>query len=124
MPLPADFTDIKRSGPPTTKNGSEWEVPLSGEPPREWVRAFNDPGEYSTVAVPQGVMFQPGRLIFRSSPEHVAHWVDYIDKWAARSNETYRRWLDQAHRAAEQHRRAQEAEAERVRDLNDRFKNL
>lgn len=125
LPLPVSFTDIERSGPPATKNGAEWEVPLSGEPPPQWVRAFhNDPGEFSSVAIPQAVMGQPGRLIFRSSPDNVAQWIGYIDKWIARSNETYRRWLDQAQREAEQHQRAEEAEAERVRALNDRFKNL
>jgi ubiquinone/menaquinone biosynthesis C-methylase UbiE len=88
------FTDIKRAGPPTTKNGSDWDVPLSAEPPREWIIAFhNDPGESSSVAISKGVMFQPGRLIFRSSPENVEHWIRYIDQWIARSNVSYWRWL-------------------------------
>jgi hypothetical protein len=93
-PVPASFTDIKRAGPPTTKNGSDWAVPLSAEPPREWIIAFhNGPGESASVAISKEVIFQPGRLIFRSRPENVEHWIRYIDEWIARSNESYWRWF-------------------------------
>jgi hypothetical protein len=93
-PLPASFTDIRRAGPPTTQNGCDWDVPLTAEPPREWIIAFhNDPGGSSSVAISERVMFQRARLIFSSRPEDVEHWIRYIDKWIARSNESYWRWF-------------------------------
>src|SRR5437879_2703565 len=102
MPLPAEFQDVERSGPPSTRNGSEWEVPLSGGTPQHWVEAFhNDPGEWSSIAHSRFVKFQNGKLIFNSSENNVRHWIELIDKWIARSNAAFRLWLDKAHRAAE-----------------------
>ena len=37
---PARFTDIQRSGPPTTADGAEWSVRLSAQPPDEWLVLF------------------------------------------------------------------------------------
>ena len=33
---PARFTDIHRSGPPTTSDGMEWSIRVSAQPPLEW----------------------------------------------------------------------------------------
>ena len=36
---------IRRTTPPVTTNGTQWEVQLSGIPPREWVELFKLAGD-------------------------------------------------------------------------------
>lgn len=121
---PARFADIQRSGPPTTQNGSEWVVPVSGQPAAEWLEFFKaEAGDASRVVewVPNDRSIQ---LQFRSSPDDVPHNVQSIDRWIAQANEHYRSWLEEAHRKGDERRRGEQTEADRVQSLNERFRDL
>jgi hypothetical protein len=121
---PARFTDIQRSGPPTTRNGREWVIPISLQPADEWLQFFRaEAGEASGVAewVPNARSIQ---LQFRSSPDDVPHNVQSIDRWIAQANERYRNWLQEAHRKGDERRRGEQTEADRVQGLNERFRDL
>jgi hypothetical protein len=120
---PASFTDVRRSGPPTTDNGSEWTIPISVQPADEWLEFFKkETGADSSVAwVRNSRVIQ---LRFTSTPNNVPQSLESIDRWIARANEQYRSWLNEGHRKANERRRDQQIEADRVRGLNERFKNL
>jgi hypothetical protein len=122
---PAHFTDIQRSGPPTTGNGLEWAVRLSGQPPEEWLAFFRkdaDDNVSSGARWAENVRFV--ELRFSSSPDDLPRMVENIDQRIGRANADYRQWLSEAHRKSDERRREETTEAERVRDLNERFKNL
>lgn len=123
---PARFTDIHRSGPPTTANGLEWAVRVSAQPPDEWLALFqNDACGDATTGTPQwAVNVQFVELRFKTSPDDVPRAVEQIDQRIHRANDGYRRWLDETHRKGDERRRGEVTEAERVRDLNERFKDL
>jgi len=122
---PASFTDVRRSGPPTTANGSEWSVPISSQPPDEWVEFLR---RESDADASVGMKWVPNarvvQLTFTCTPDNVPRHVETIDRWITRANDQYRGWLDEAHRKSSERRRGAETEADRVRDLNERFKNL
>ena len=121
---PARFTDIQRSGPPTTRNGREWVIPISGQPAVEWLEFFRaGAGDASGVAewVPNAQSIQ---LRFRSSPDDVPQNVQSIDAWIAQANGQYRSWLEEAHRKGDERRRGEQTEADRVQGLNERFRDL
>ena len=120
---PARFTDIHRSGPPTTANGSEWGIPIPVQPPDEWLQFFKNETD-AALAVQRVLTVQNVHLQFRSSPDDVPHHVQSIDRWIARANEQYRSWLMEAHRKGEERSRGKQTEADRVRDLNERFREL
>jgi len=121
---PARFTDIHRSGPPTTGNGSEWVIPVPAQPPDEWLQFFTTATDDASLA-PQWVLtVQNVEVRFRSNPDDVPHHVHSIDRWIARANEQYRSWLTEAHRKGEERSRGKQTEADRVRDLNERFREL
>jgi hypothetical protein len=124
-PIPAEFDDISREGPPTTEDGSEWTVRLSSFPPTEWLQAFHAPPEHTSIATPGALrLMGDGTLRFRGSRDHVREWVKYIDMWSAHANAHYRKFLDdQRRRAADQAKRDTE-DARRIRALNDEFKDL
>jgi hypothetical protein len=61
---------------------------------------------------------------FASTPENVPRAVDHLEQRIRRANEDYRSWLDAAHRKSEARIKGEALEADRVRDLNERFKNL
>ena len=120
---PARFTDIHRSGPPTTTDGMEWIIRVSAQPPAEWLTFFQkdvggDAGSQWTV----NVQFVELRL--KSSPEALPRAVEQIDARIRRANDGYRQWLNEAHRKGNERRQDEITEADRVRDLNERFKNL
>jgi len=123
---PARFTDIHRSGPPTTGNGLEWTIPISAQPPQEWLVLFQDDarGGASADNGRWAVNVQFVELRFRSSPDNVPRAVQHIEERIQRANDGYRRWLDEAHRVGDERRQDERTEADRVRDLNDRFKDL
>ena len=123
--VPARFTEIRRSGPPTTTDGSEWTIPISGQPPDEWVRFFErEAGADSKATVRWMANVHVIQLGFKSAPEEVGQNVQTIDRCIALANDQYRDWLEAAHRKGEQRRRGEQTEADRVRDLNERFKDL
>src|SRR5438094_622457 len=123
--VPARFTEIRRSGPPTTTDGSEWTIPISGQPPDEWVRFFErEAGADSKATVRWMANVHVIQLGFKSVPDDVGQNVQAIDRCIALANDAYRNWLEAAHRKGEQRRRGEQTEADRVRDLNERFKDL
>jgi hypothetical protein len=121
---PARFTDIHRSGPPTTGNGVEWTIPISAQPPPEWLELFQKDADSATDAGRWAVNVQFVELRFRSSPDNVPRAVKNIEERIDRANDGYRHWLDEAHRKGDERRQDERTQADLVRDLNDRFKDL
>ena len=123
---PATFTDIQRAGPPTTADGFEWMIRLSAAPPAEWVTRFQDDarGEEAVSGARWAVKVQFREVRFASSPDNLPRAVDHLEQRIRRANDDYRSWLDAAHRKGEARQRSDVVEADRVRDLNERFKNL
>ena len=116
--------EIKRTAAPETRNGTQWEVQLSATPPREWLEMFKLSGESSPTAVPQRVVFDRATAFFKSDEAHVEHWIHSIDKWIASTNARYAASLDQASRERATREDAATREKDRIRLLNERFKNL
>jgi len=123
---PATFTDIQRVGPPTTADGAEWMIRLSAVPSAEWLVLFqNDArGEEAASGARWSVNVQFIELRFASSPDNLPRAVDHLEQRIRRANEDYRTWLDAAHRKGEAREQNAVVEADRVRELNERFKNL
>jgi hypothetical protein len=122
---PASFTDVQRSGPPTTRNGTEWSIPISAQPPDEWLAFLkNESGEDPSVGIQWAVNVRVVQLRFTSTPDAVPHNLESIDRWIGRANDQYRGWLSEAHRRGNERRRGEQSEADRVRGLNERFKDL
>jgi hypothetical protein len=122
---PARFTDIRRSGPPTTDNGTEWQVPISAQPPDEWLALLRaEAGQDAAMGVRWAVNVLVEQLQFTSTADNVPKNLQSIDRWITSANERYRDWLTEAHRKGSERRRDAETEADRVRDLNERFKHL
>jgi hypothetical protein len=122
---PARFTDVQRSGPPTTHNGSEWSIPISTQPPPEWLAFLrNEAGEDSSVVVRWATNARVVQLQFTSTPDNVPRSLQSIDRWITGANDRYRSWLSEAHRKGDERRRGEQTEADRVRGLNERFKDL
>ena|SRR5688572_12294595 len=123
---PAAFTDIQRVGPPTTADGVEWMIRLSASPPAEWVGHFQNDvrGEEAASGAKWAVKVQFVEVRFASSADNLPRAVDHLEQRIRRANEDYRSWLDAAHRKGEARERGDVVEADRVRDLNERFKDL
>jgi hypothetical protein len=122
---PARFTDVQRSGPPTTRNGTDWTIPISKQPPDEWLQFLrNETGGDDAVGVQWAVNVQGVQLQFTSTPDDVPKSLASIDRWIIGANDRYRSWLSEAHRKGDERRRGEQTEADRVRDLNERFKDL
>ena len=122
---PARFTDIHRSGPPTTANGVEWTMRLSAQPPDEWLTLFQEDPDTDAPGGPRWpVNVQFVELKLSSSPDTLKSAVEHVDERIRRANEGYRRWLTEAHRKGNERREGEIIEADRVRELNERFKNL
>ena len=123
---PAQFTPIYRAGPPTTENGLEWTMRISAQPPDEWLVLFQ--GDAGAPASARdgcwAVNVQPVELRFKSSPADVPQAIERIDERIRRANDQYGRWLDDTHRKGDARRHDELTEADRIRDLNARFKNL
>jgi hypothetical protein len=116
--------EIKRTTGPETRNGTQWQVQLSGPPAREWLDLFKLSGESSPTAVPQRVVFDGDAAFFKSSEDNVEHWVRSIDKWIASTNARHAAHLAQESRDRLTRQDAESKEKERIRLLNERFKNL
>jgi len=123
---PARFTDIQRSGPPTTADGAEWSVRLSAQPPDEWLVLFQADarGEEAASGARWAVNVQFKELRFASSADNIPRAVEHIEQRIKRANDDYRSWLTEAHRKGDARRQGEIVEADRVRDLNERFKDL
>jgi hypothetical protein len=123
---PARFADIHRSGPPTTGDGVEWAIRVSARPPDEWLSFFQkDAGDRNAAGAARWVAnAQFGELRLTSSPEALPRAVEQVDERIRRANDDYRKWLNEAHRKGNERRQDEIVEADRVRDLNERFKDL
>lgn len=122
---PASFTDVRRSGPPTTANGSDWNVPMSAQPPDEWVGFLKHESDADSSVTMRWILnTRVVQLEFTCTPENVPRHVEALDRLIVRANDRYRSWLDEAHRKGSERRRDARTEADRVRDLNERFKDL
>jgi hypothetical protein len=123
---PASFKDIHRSGPPTTTDGKEWTVHLSAPPPAEWLVLFQADarGDEAAGSVRWPVNVQFVELRFASTPDNLPRAMEHLEQRIIRANDDYRSWLDAAHRKGEARQQDAVVEADRVRELNERFKNL
>jgi hypothetical protein len=123
---PASFKDIQRTGPPTTADGKEWTVHLSAAPPAEWLVLFQADarGDEAAGSVRWPVNVQFVELRFASTPDNLPRALEHLGQRIVRANDDYRSWLDAAHRKGEARQQNAVVEADRVRELNERFKNL
>jgi len=117
---------IRRTTPPETTNGSQWEVQLSAEPPRAWLEFFKLSGDTSVAAAlaPRRVVFDRATAVFKSDEDHVQQWIESIDKWIAWTESRYLMSLDEASRERSLRVDAEAKQRERILLMNDRFKNL
>lgn len=116
--------DITRVGPPTTKNLTEWTIPLSNAPDSEWQTAFMQADSHSATAVPRRVVFDWAAIVFKCNEDQVPHWIEHIDKWIAAANRKRSERI-----AADDRKRQRAAEggrqiADRAREATERFKDL
>ncbi|MBI2205462.1 MAG: hypothetical protein HYU41_16570 [Candidatus Rokubacteria bacterium] len=116
--------EINRTSPPATKNGTQWEVQLNAIPTPEWLDLFKVSGEGSVTASPQRVVFDRNVLVFKSDESRVEHWVQSIDKWMASTNARAAMRFESASRERAAREDAETKERERIRQLNERFKDL
>lgn len=126
-PKPAATTDtdeIKRTSGPQTTDGKRWQVQISATPCREWRDLFKASGEFSTTVVPRRLEFDDASVAFQSDEDHVKPWIEAIDKWIASTNARRRISLERVHRDRSDRLDADAKERERIRQLNDRFKDL
>ncbi|HEV8617077.1 MAG TPA: hypothetical protein VGU22_16415 [Methylomirabilota bacterium] len=117
---------IRRTTPPETANGSQWEVQLSAAPPREWLEFFKLSGDTSMAAAlaPRRVVFDRASAVFKSDEDHVPQWIESIDKWIACTESRYLMSLDEASRERSMRMDAEAKQRERIQLMNDRFKTL
>lgn len=116
--------DIKRTTAPETRDGKQWEVQLSMSPPRPWQELFKLSGESSVTIVPKRIVFDRDTAVFKSDEQRVEHWIRSIDTWIASTNARYATSLDEASREWTARADAATRNRDRIRQLNERFKNL
>jgi hypothetical protein len=129
LPAPTSLTRtdaIRRTTPPETTNGSQWEVQLSAAPPREWLELFKLSGDTSVAAAlaPRRVVFDRSAAVFKSDEDHVEQWIASIDRWIAWTESRYLMSLDEASRERSMRVDAAAKQRERIQLMNDRFKTL
>lgn len=115
---------IKRTGPPTTRNGVEWEIVLSDAPPPGWMQLFRSPEDTTSAAVPQSVFFRGRIALFRAGEDQVESWVRSIDQWIAAANRRHAEAVETLKRERAHHDATHTTDKERIRQLNDKFKDL
>ena len=119
-----DADEIKRTSGPQTTDGKRWEVQLSATPSREWRDLFKTSGESSSTVVPRRLEFDRACVVFQSDEDHVKPWIESIDKWIASTNARRRVSVEQVRRERSDRLDADFRERERIRQLNDRFRDL
>ena len=119
-----DADEIKRTSGPQTTDGKRWEVQLSATPSREWRDLFKTSGESSSTIVPRRLEFDRAGVVFQSDEDHVKPWIESIDKWIASTNARHRISVEQIRRERSDRLDADARERERIRQLNDRFRDL
>ncbi len=113
--------DIKRAGPPTTRNGVEWEIVLDGEPEPAWMDLFRHPEEPVWPATPHALFFRGRIVLFRVNEQHVERWIQSIDAWIAATNRRHAELRDARRRDPES---MEPTDRARIRQLNQRFSDL
>ncbi len=121
---PSVSDDIKRTGPPTTRNGVEWEIVLSGEPEPAWMELFRNPDEDISPATPHALFFRGRIILFRANETHVERWIKSIDHWIAVTNRRHAGLLDEKRRERGNRESPGTSDRARVRELNERFRDL
>lgn len=119
------MSEIRRTGPPTPRDIKgrivTWTVPINASPPKAWLEYFVRTKDQSILCNPDRVRFYLGTMIFDSEEANVRDWIEFLEKWIASANLRYAEQLRQEEAARE----AQAADpAQRLRDLEERFKNL
>lgn len=119
------MTEIRRTGPPTPRDIKgktvTWTLPINVTPPKAWLEYFVRTKDRSILCAPERVRFYMGTMIFESEEVNVRNWIEFIEKWTASANERYAEQLRQEEAAREE--QAVDP-AQRLRDLEERFKNL
>jgi hypothetical protein len=120
--------EIRRVGPPkaTDLKGDEftWTIQLSAAPSRDWSKVFSEPAESTVLCHPRRLGMMHQSLVFKSDESHLPTWVQYVDKWIAGANKNL---LEQEE--AEKQRKAkalaeEEERQRRIREVNEKVKNL
>ena len=119
---------IRRTTGPETTNGTRWEVQLSATPAPAWLEFFKQAGGASassaTAPRPQRVTVDRASIVFKSDEDHVEQWIEAIDKWIAGAEARYVMSLDEASRQRSMRLDDEAKQRERIKQMNDRFKNL
>ncbi|HMH54403.1 MAG TPA: hypothetical protein VK548_29475 [Candidatus Acidoferrum sp.] len=119
-----DVNEIKRTSGPQTSNGKRWQVQINATPSREWRELFKASGDSSNAVTLRRLEFDDASLAFESDEDHVQPWITAIDKWIASTNARHRTSLERVRRERSERLDADAKERERIRQLNDRFKDL
>src|SRR4051812_38346365 len=121
---PAETPTIKRTSGPETTDASRWHVQLSAVPPREWLEFFKVSAKAAGGMSPQLVVFDRASANFKSDEEHVEQWIQALDAWIAATDVRYRATVDAARQERSVRLDAEAQKRERIRLMNERFKNL
>ena len=121
---PAQAAEIKRTSGPETPDGTRWHVQLSGVPTREWLELFKVSARASNGMSPLIVVFDRASASYKSDEEHVEPWIESLDQWIATTDAKYRATLDTARQERTVRLDAEAEKRERIRVMNERFKNL
>lgn len=121
----AEISEIKRTGPPTPRHlqgkTATWTVPINAAPPKPWLALFTKTKDRSIDCDPDKVRFYQATMIFDSGEKLVPVWIQFIEKWIASANQRYAAQLALEGAA----RQEEEVDpAQRLRDLEEKFKNL
>jgi hypothetical protein len=119
-----DMDEIKRTSGPQTTNGKRWQVQINATPSREWRELFKASGDSTNAVTLRRLEFDDASLAFESDEDHVPSWIAAIDKWIASTNARHRTSLERGRRERSERIDADARERERIRQLNDRFKDL
>src|SRR2546428_4825531 len=119
---------LRRAGPPKAADlkGEEftWTIQLSAAPSREWSRLFSEPAESTVLCHPRRLGMMHQALVFKSDEGHLTTWVQYIDKWIGGANKGMQE-QEEAERQRKTKALAEEEERQkRIREVNEKVKNL
>jgi hypothetical protein len=85
---------------------------------------FRQSEKLTAATTPQSLFFRGRIAVFRAREDQVQDWITAIDAWIASTNRRYGEGLDAARREPGPSQSTDATEKERIRRLNDRFKEL
>jgi hypothetical protein len=103
---------------------NSWATSLSGVPPDKWWGYFAQQPGTNSIA-PERIEVDRGRnIVFRCTQDQVGDWIKHIDAWIAGANREFAASLRSKEEDAI--KRAQEGEERqrRMREANERFRDL